>query len=412
MKMAILERKFEEVGEMKIRKNPVILTVFVIATLLFMIATSGSVVGDLTTPADGEKKVSVDIEIIIQFDSPMDTGSVTVTFDPDPEVQLTREWSNNDTTLKLTLSKSLAYEKQYTVTVGGNPKVGVYQVRKVTFTTEPEPIILFGFNIQEELPLLGFSIWNLIMFIVVLIVGLIIVKIVGRAVKKSLLRAKATEILAEFTSRFVKIIILIFVVFTALGFLGLDVGQYILGLAVVMGFVLGFALGDTLSNIASGFMVAITKPFKAGDFVTVSGESGVIKSVGISVTELDTPDNKRIIIPNKVVYGSNIVNFTRNSIRRVDMTTGVSYGDDLDKVLKTTMAVITSHPKVLKDPAPQVAVTEMADSSVNFVVRPWCKTEDYWDVFFDLQKAIKQAYDREGISIPFPQRDLHITERK
>jgi small conductance mechanosensitive channel len=159
-------------------------------------------------------------------------------------------------------------------------------------------------------------------------------------------------------------------------------------------------------------MVAITKPFKAGDFVTVSGESGVIKSVGISVTELDTPDNKRIIIPNKIVYGSNIINFTRNPIRRVDMTTGVGYEDDLDKVLKATMAVITSHPKVLKDPAPQVAVTEMADSSVNFVVRPWCKTEDYWDVFFDLQKAIKQAYDREGISIPFPQRDLHVIEKK
>lgn len=397
---------------MKIRKNPVILTVFVIVALFFMIAISSSVVGFKTTPKDGDEDVTVDPEIIIQFDGQMETGTVNITFDPDPGITFTREWSNDDSKLKLTPSDSLSNEKLYTVSVSGLQQDGNRTFESFSFTTEPAAIEIFGINLEEPLPLIGFSLWNLIMFIVVLIVGMIVVKIVGRAVKKSLLRAKATEILAEFTSRFVKIILLIFVVMTALGFLGLDVSQYILGLAVVMGFVLGFALGDTLSNIAAGFMVAITKPFKAGDFVTVSGESGVIMSVGISVTELDTPDKKRIIIPNKIVYGSNIINFTRNPIRRVDMTTGVGYEDDLDKAIKTTMAVVTSHPKVLKDPAPQVAVTEMADSSVNFVVRPWCKTEDYWDVFFDLQKAIKQAYDREGISIPFPQRDLHIIERK
>jgi small-conductance mechanosensitive channel len=397
---------------MRTRKNPVILTVFVIVSLLFMIAISGSVVGVSTTPEDGEKDVPVDTDIIIQFEKPMNISTVNVKLEPDPGITYTQDWSNLDINLKLTPSGSLSNDKKYTVIISGYQKDDEPAGHRFSFTTEPEAIEIFGINLQEDLPLVGFSLWNLIMFVVVLIVGMIVVKIVGRAVKKSLLRAKATEILAEFTSRFVKIILLIFVVFTALGFLGLDMGQYILGLAVVMGFVLGFALGDTLSNIASGFMVAITKPFQAGDFVTVSGESGVIQSVGISVTELDTPDNKRIIIPNKIVYGSNIINFTRNPIRRVDMTTGVGYEDDLDKAIKTTMAVITSHPKVLKDPAPQVAVTEMADSSVNFVVRPWCKTEDYWDVFFDLQKAIKQAYDREGLSIPFPQRDLHVIERK
>jgi small conductance mechanosensitive channel len=275
-------------------------------------------------------------------------------------------------------------------------------------------IEIFGYDIGERLPLIGISVWNIIVFIVVLIVGVIIAKIVGRAVRKSLLRARTSEILAEFTSRLVKIFIYIFVVFTALGFLGLGyiMATVIASVAIVLGFVLGFAMSDTLGNIASGFMLAITKPFKAGDFVTVSGESGVIKSVGVSVTELDTPDNKHIIIPNKIVFGSNITNFTKNPIRRIDMVAGVGYEDDLDKVIKVTMGILKSHPKVLKDPAPVVAVTEMADSSVNFVVRPWTKTGDYWDVFFDLQKAIKQAYDRAGISIPFPQRDLHIVEKK
>ncbi|UCG69282.1 MAG: mechanosensitive ion channel, partial [Thermoplasmata archaeon] len=268
----------------------------------------------------------------------------------------------------------------------------------------------FGFNIQEDLPLLGFSLWNLIMFIEVLIIGLSVVKIVGRSVRKSLLKGKASEILAEFTSRLIKIMLTIFVVFTALGFLGLDMGEYILGLAVVLGFVLGFAIGDTLSNIAAGFMVAITKPFKAGDVVTIGGETGAIQSVGISVTELNTPDNKRIIIPNKSVWGGNIINFTRHGKRRVDMEVGVGYTDDLNKVIKTTMEVIKSHPKILSDPAPQVAVSDHGDSAVGLVVRPWCKTEDYWDVFFDMKKALKEAYDREGISIPYPQMDVHMTK--
>ena len=397
---------------MKVKRKSIIPGIFAIVSLFCIIAFSGSVMGISTTPADGEEDVPVDVEIIIQFDDLMDIGTVIVSFDPDPEITFTREWSNSNSKLKLSSSESLSYEKKYTVSVSGMQQDGNFTTHSFTFITEPSAIMIFGFNLQEPLPLLGFSLWNLILCILVLIVGYIIVKIVGRSVKKSLLRAKATEILAEFTSRFVKIILLIFVIFTALGFLGLDIGQYILGISVVIGFVLGFAFGDMLSNIASGFMVAITKPFKAGDFVTVSGESGVIKSVGISVTELDTPDNKHIIIPNKVVFGSNIVNFTRNPIRRVDMVVGVSYGDDLDKVIKTTIEIIKSYPKVLKDPAPQVAVTEMADSSVNFVVRPWCKTGDYWDVFFDLQKAIKQAYDRAGISIPFPQMDLHMIEKK
>jgi small conductance mechanosensitive channel len=273
-------------------------------------------------------------------------------------------------------------------------------------------IEIAGYGLGEPLPLIGISLWNIIMFIAVLIIGIIVVRIATNALKKWMIKGKIAEILAEFITRVIRLILFVFVFGTALGFLGVEIGAALISVSVVLGFVLGFALGDTLSNIASGFMVAVTKPFKAGDYVTVNGESGVIKNVGISVTELDTLDNKRVIIPNKLVWGGNITNFTLHPTRRVDMQVGVSYEDDLDKVIKTTMSILKADKRVLSDPEPQVAVSEMADSSVNLVVRPWVKTEDYWGFFFDFQKAVKQKFDKEGISIPFPQRDVHLFQNK
>jgi len=273
-------------------------------------------------------------------------------------------------------------------------------------------IEIAGYGLEEPLPLIGISLWNIIMFFAVLLIGIIVVRIAASALKKWMIRVKIAEILAEFTKRVLLMILYVFVVGAALAFLGIEIGAALVSVSVVLGFVLGFALGDTLSNIASGFMVAVTKPFKAGDYVTANGESGVIKNVGISVTELDTIDNKRVIIPNKLVWGGNITNFTKHPTRRVDMQVGVGYEDDLDKVIKTTMSLLKADKRVLSDPEPQVAVSEMADSSVNLVVRPWVKTEDYWDFFFDFQKAIKQKFDKEGISIPFPQRDVHLFQNK
>ena len=269
-------------------------------------------------------------------------------------------------------------------------------------------IEIAGYGLEEPLPLIGVSLWNIIIAIVVLIVGILVVRFATSAFKKWMLKAKIAEILAEFSTRIIRLILYIFVIGTALAFLGIEIGAALVSVSVVLGFVLGFALGDTLSNIASGFMIAITKPFKAGDFVTLNGESGTIKNVGISVTELDTPDNKHIIIPNKAAWGGNITNFTCNPIRRIDMEMGVSYSDDLDHVIKTTMDLIKSDSRALSDPAPQVAVKEMADSAVVLVIRPWVKTEDYWNFFFDFQKALKQKYDKAGISIPFPQMDVHL----
>lgn len=262
-------------------------------------------------------------------------------------------------------------------------------------------------GLEEELAF-GVTPLNIIACVAVLVVGLFLVNIIANFFYKSLIRAKTGEILASFATKVVKLLMDVFVLGAALGFLGVEIGAAMLSLSVVLGFVLGFALGDTLSNIASGFMLAFTRPFEIGDYVTINGESGVVRDLEISTTELDTVDNKRVIIPNKAVWGTNIINFTRNPIRRVDMIAGVSYSDDLNKVIEVTMGVLKNDPRVLADPAPQVAVNEMADSSVNFVVRPWCKTADYWDVYFAINKAIKEAYDANGISIPFPQMDLHM----
>ena len=273
-------------------------------------------------------------------------------------------------------------------------------------------IEIAGYGLDDPLPLIGVSLWNILLFVVVLVVGVIVVRIATGAIKKWMTKSKMSEILAEFTTRILRLVLYIFVIGTALAFLGVEIGAALVSVSVVLGFVLGFALGDTLSNIAAGFMVAITKPFEAGDFVTTNGETGTIKNVGISVTELDTIDNKRIIIPNKLVWGGNITNFTRHQTRRVDLEMGVSYDADLDHVIKTTMALLKSDKRVLSDPEPQVGVKEMADSAVILVIRPWVKTEEYWDFFFDFQKAIKQKYDKEGISIPFPQTDVHLFQQK
>jgi len=269
-----------------------------------------------------------------------------------------------------------------------------------------------GYGLEEDLPLLGFSMWNIIVFLLVLVIGFVVIKIVTSSTRKALLRMNIAELLANFLIRMLRILLYIFLVGIALSMLGVAVGAALVSISIVLGFVLGFALGDILGSIAAGFMIAITKPFKKDDYVTVNGESGVVRNVGISITELDTPDNKHLVIPNKSVWGSNIINFTRNPTRRIDMTVGVSYGDDLDKVIKLTYNILTLNPKVLKDPAPRVAVNDMGDSSVNLVIRPWVNTEDYWDVYFELQKTIKQSYDKNGISIPFPQMDVHLEGEK
>jgi small conductance mechanosensitive channel len=266
--------------------------------------------------------------------------------------------------------------------------------------------------LEYTIPLVNIALKNIVFFLLVLVVGYFVSIAVSRYIKKLMKNAHMSEILADFAGRVVKILLLIFVFAFAVGFLGYDAFAGILGLSVVSGFILGFALQDILGNLASGFMIAITKPFKVGDFVDIAGTAGVIDSVGISITKLKTPDNRRVIIPNSKVYGNTMINFTALDTRRVDLAVGISYSDDIGKAIKVARDVVSKHENVLSDPEPVVAVSGLGNSSVDLIIRPWVKTSDYWPVHRELTRRIKEAFDANDISIPFPQRDVHLFNEK
>ena len=272
-----------------------------------------------------------------------------------------------------------------------------------------EEIIEF---LEIKIPFTNITIFNLISAIIVFIIGYIIAVLASRYIKKAMLKAKMAKILAIFTSRVVKILLIIFVFAIGLGFLGIDVGAALVSISVVSGFVLGFAFQETLGNLAAGFMIAITKPFRVGHYVDVAGKSGKINDVGASITTMTTVDNKRVIIPNSKIWGEPIVNYTALNKRMIDMKVGISYGDNIGKAIKIAMNVLKTNKKVLDDPIPIVAVADLGDSSVDLLVRPWVNTGDYWTTKWELTQQIKEAFDKEKISIPFPQRDIHIFEQK
>jgi small conductance mechanosensitive channel len=173
-------------------------------------------------------------------------------------------------------------------------------------------------------------------------------------------------------------------------------------------FIIAFAMQETLSNLAAGLMIMINRPFDEGDYVQVAGLGGTVRHVSIVSTTVTTPDNQVIVIPNSKVWGDVITNVTASDTRRVDLVFGIGYGDSIEQAQKVLEEVVAQHPLILKEPAPVIRVSELADSSVNFIVRPWTKTSDYWSVYWDLQRAVKEAFDANDISIPFPQTDMHL----
>lgn len=250
------------------------------------------------------------------------------------------------------------------------------------------------------------------------VIGLLIIfvfnllgKLAGRILDRALssTKFKISSLLKKFFVAIVQKLTLFVGVLIALEQINVNTAPLLAGIGVV-GFVVGFALQDTLGNFASGIMILLYRPFDVGDFISAAGESGSVNEMTLVSTTLITIDNQKLIIPNSSIWGGTIRNVTALSTRRVDMVVGVSYSDDLDKTQAILMEVISAHESVLESPEPQVCVSNLGESSVDFVVRPWCKTGDYWDVRFDLTKSIKQRLDEEGISIPFPQRDLHVIE--
>ena len=243
--------------------------------------------------------------------------------------------------------------------------------------------------------------------LVIFYVGRIVVRMVTRGMRKVMDARQVDKTLVTFVSNLVNMILMVVVVIAAVGALGVQTTSFIAILGAA-GLAVGLALQGSLSNFASGVLIIIFRPYKVGDWIEGAGVSGSVVEVQILTTILKTGDNKQVIVPNSQIMGSIITNYSANEQRRVDMVVGVSYEDDLDKVRSTIEELIAADDRILADPAPTVAVSELADSSVNFVVRPWVETADYWGVMFDLTEAIKKRFDKDGISFPFPQQDVHL----
>lgn len=241
----------------------------------------------------------------------------------------------------------------------------------------------------------------------IFIVGQIVAKIISRALEKVLSHTKLDRILIDFLGSVVRALLLVVVLVAALDHLGVNTNSLIAMLGAA-GLAIGLALQGSLQNFAAGFMLLIFRPFKAGDFVETAGTSGIIETIGIFSTKLYTGDNKEVIIPNGAIYSSNIINYSSRQTRRIDMIFSVSYDDDLRLTKEIILKVIAEEERVLAEPAPEVAVGELAASSVNIVVRPWVKTENFWAVKFALNEKIKLAFDESGITIPYPQTDVVI----
>ncbi len=247
--------------------------------------------------------------------------------------------------------------------------------------------------------------------LIVLVVGMWIAKLIKKGVVRLMEKRNVDPTLISFVSSLLFMALKIFVIVAALEKLNIKTTSFIAILGAA-GLAVGLALQGSLANFASGVLMIIFKPIKVGDFVEVGGVMGSVVEISILTTTLNSPDNKRIIVPNGQVMGGSITNFNANGTRRVDLVAGIGYGDNIDKAKAVLKTILASDERILKIPEATVAVVEMADSSVNFVVRPWCTGADYWDVYFDTTEAIKKRFDEEGISIPFPQSDVHLYEHK
>jgi len=250
---------------------------------------------------------------------------------------------------------------------------------------------------------------NIGLALIVFVVGRLVAKGLVKVLERLLARAKVDSMLVEFIRSIAGALLLLFVIIASLDMLGVNTTSLIAMLGAA-GLAVGLALQGSLQNFAAGVMLIIFRPFKMGDFVEAGGTTGTVDKITIFNTIMLTPDNREIIIPNGAVYSGTITNFSARDTRRIDMVFGIGYGDDIKKAKDILMQAMESDERILKDPAPLVALAELGDSSVNFMVRPWVKRTDYGDVKYALTEHIKLAFDENGISIPFPQMDIHMDQ--
>ncbi len=247
--------------------------------------------------------------------------------------------------------------------------------------------------------------------IVIFIVGRWVAKAVSNFIKKLMTKSKSDGTLVSFVGNLSYVALLAFVIIAALNQLGIHTASFIAVLAAA-GLAVGLALQGSLSNFAAGVLMIIFKPFKVGDYIEGGGTAGTVEEIQIFTTQLKSPDNKTIIVPNAKMLGDNITNYTVKGTRRVELVFGIGYDDDIDKARQVIEDIIAQDDRVMKDLAPEVVVAELANSSVNLKVRVWTTADDYWGFYFDTTETVKKQFDAEGISIPFPQRDIHIYEHK
>ena len=245
--------------------------------------------------------------------------------------------------------------------------------------------------------------------IVIFVIGKWLSRVLSRTVGKAMRRAQTDEMLVKFVVNLAYAALLAFVVLAALAQLGIQTTSFI-AIVGAAGLAIGLALQGSLSNFAAGVMLIIFRPFKVGDFIEAAGTSGVVEEILIFSTKMKSPDNKQLYVPNGSILSGTIVNYSAKDQRRVDLVFGCGYGDDIKKAKALLEEIVTGNPLVLDDPAPTIGVLELGDNSVNFAVRPWVKTGDYWDAYFQITETVKQRFDEAGISIPFPQRDVHLIQ--
>jgi small conductance mechanosensitive channel len=263
-------------------------------------------------------------------------------------------------------------------------------------------------NLQSLLVSYGL---NVLWAIVILLIGRWLAGLFTAMLKKGLSRAEVDPGLTSFLGTLVYYAILIFAIIAALARVGVQTTSIIAVLGAA-GLAVGLALQGALANFAAGVLILFFKPYRVGDFVEIASATGKVESIQIFTTVLETPDQKTVIVPNAQATGGNIVNYTVKGTRRLDMVFGIGYADDLLKAKGLLEQVLAEDGRILKDPPPTVAVLELADSSVNFAVRPYVKVADYWTVLFDTTEKVKLLFDQEGVSIPFPQQDVHLFQEK
>jgi len=270
----------------------------------------------------------------------------------------------------------------------------------------PENLNLSSFSSDYLVP------WgiNIIFAVTIFVVGRILAKGIVRVIEKLLLKTGIDPILVGFIRNIANALLFLFIIIAALNQLGVDTTSLI-ALLGAAGLAIGLSLQSSLQNFAAGVMLIVFRPFKVGNFIEAGGTSGVVEHITIFSTIMRTADNREVIVPNGNIYGGIITNVSARDTRRIDMVFGIGYNDDLHKAREIMQGILDADKRILKDPAAQIALAELADSSVNFVVRPWVKSGDYWTVKCDLNERIKLAFDEQGISIPYPQMDVHLNNQ-